>query len=164
MPRLAAFERSAVFISSPNRTCAVWKQRLAAPTDSIVWDYHVVLFVRRDGGNTIWDLDSRLPFPSPADRYLEESFPVGVRESLRPRFRVVGSEELNQHFASDRRHMRTAGKWKAAPPPWPPIVARSGAVHTLEAFVDVTLPGPGILMDLEAFRTFVGVSQTSKPV
>lgn len=156
-PELASRDRWAVFISNPDRTCALWQQRLSASREeAVVWDYHVVLLTSGPGGPEVWDLDSRLPKPTSATNWLEATFPVPVPEPLAPRFRVVSAAELGAGFASDRRHMRDPkGEFRAPPPPWPAIVSPTGALHTLDAFVDVLGDGPGSVLDAAAFRRWV---------
>ena len=158
-PGLAKREKWAVFVSNSNQTCAVWSQRVAPEGQAVVWDYHVVLAVRARAYAPVevWDLDSRLPLPCSAATWLKHSFPGSVPRRFAPRFRVVSSSVLEAHFASDRRHMRgDDGAWLKPPPDWPCIVARSGARHTLDAFVDVGASGPGTTMDLKAFAQWAG--------
>ena len=47
---------------------ALWMQKKAPPSSPIVWDYHVVLlFTSRSGDQSlIYDFDTTLPFPCPA--------------------------------------------------------------------------------------------------
>lgn len=150
-------ERWAVFVSNPTRSCALWAQKLASePSEPVLWDYHVVL-LNRDGSKVqVWDRDSRLPCPAPARDWYAATFPVPVKPEFKPWFRVVGARELSAHFASDRRHMlEEEGGWRAPPPPWPPIVSPTGAVHTLDAFVDVVGPGPGQVFDEAGFMSWM---------
>lgn len=157
-PQVRERERWAVFISNPNRTCAIWAQRAGPPDRPVVWDYHVVLLAKSCSGSglEVWDLDSRLLVPCPADRWLQASFRPSTPSPFQPYFRVVDMPTLDSQFASDRRHMRDAsGLFRAPPPPWPCIVARSGAVHTLDAFVEINRRGPGRVMDFERFVGWV---------
>lgn len=62
-------------------------------------------------------------------------------------YRVVPARLLLRHFASDRSHMVGQGGkgWLALPPPWPCLVAESGATNTLPAYLDFTeLGGPDL--------------------
>ena len=61
--------RRVVFISNARRRVAMWKQR-AGGSQSVLWDYHVVLLA---GGN-VWDLDTTLGFPIPLDAWVRGSF------------------------------------------------------------------------------------------
>jgi len=53
-------------------------------------------------------------------------------------YRVVPARLLLSQFASDRSHMVAQGGegWLAPPPPWPCLVAESGATNTLPVFLD----------------------------
>jgi hypothetical protein len=139
----------AVVVSSPRRAMAVWKQRTAEPpNEPVLWDYHVIALGRRGGSFWIWDLDSQLPFPCPAERYLRDTFPFHrrIRLAFRPRFRVVPAAEYHERFASDRSHMRTAdGGYSAPPPASPPI----GTGTNLWRFVDMEDPIAGEVLELD---------------
>lgn len=153
-PELAGLQRSAVFITNARKTCALWHQRSAqAPGEPVLWDYHVVLLTEGDAPR-LWDLDSDLPFPSPALDYLSATFPFAgsLPPEVEPRFRLVPAEELLQTFASDRSHMRAPdGSWHAPPPPWPPI-ATAGETMTLPRYLDLRLPQPGQVLKLAELR------------
>ncbi len=140
-----------VFVSSPGGACAVWQQRASEdPAAPILWDYHVIVRVAGE----IRDPDCRLGERLPADAWLRASFPAGGRvpARYRPWFRVVPARVFLEQFASDRRHMRDAdGGYRAAPPPWPPIVAPSGVRHTLPAFLDFAPSALPPWLDLPAF-------------
>jgi len=133
-----------VFISNPAQQVAFFAQRQAkTTTDAIMWDYHVIgaTFGTVDNAALIWDLDTRLPCPCPAETYLAMTFPAlpAKYAHVLPWFRLIPSVEFIAGFASDRRHMRaTNGAWLKPPPPWPCIRASSGAVHTLPAFVGMS--------------------------
>jgi hypothetical protein len=120
-----------VFISNAQKTCALWQQRAAEPGLPVIWDYHVVLSAAR----MIHDLDTRLPFPSPAREWIDGTFPLPLPEELAPRFRVVSAARFVEVFASDRSHMRDAGgAYRASPPPWAPI----GIGSNLMRFADMS--------------------------
>jgi hypothetical protein len=149
-PELAARPRAVVFISNPERACAVWHQRAAErPTSAILWDYHVVLLVAAPW--EVWDFDTVLGLPVPAADYLRRSFHrdlPGLPDQHHPCFRVVDAEVFTATFASDRSHMRSAGgRYQQPPPPWPPI-GEPGAVSNLMRFADVTAPFLGEVIDL----------------
>jgi hypothetical protein len=146
-PALADRRRRVVFITNPERACAVWHQRAAErPTWPIFWDYHVVLLV--EGPWEVWDFDTLLGLPVPAADYLRRSFPEGLRDPHHPRFRVVDAEIFAETFASDRSHMRGAGgRYQKPPPPWPAI-GHPGAASNLMRFADVTTPFLGEVIDL----------------
>jgi hypothetical protein len=118
------------FVSNDSKRCPVWHQRAANEDGApVVWDYHVVLLIRRGEGRwVVMDLDSTLPFPCPLRDYAVHSFrphhPAMAGDggaAFHQRFRVLPSELYLRVFASDRRHMRTdAGGWLAPPPLYPP--------------------------------------------
>jgi hypothetical protein len=142
-----------VFVASLFGACPIAAQRTGVGEARVAWwDYHCIGL---DADCSVWDLDSRLPQPVAAERWLALSFPQPSRlpESLRPRFRVLPSADYREHFASDRRHMRAPdGAWLRDPPPWPCI----GDGFDLPRYRDVgDAAGPGRVMDLEAFATFV---------
>ena len=151
-PELAALERWVVFISNPRRACPLWQQRAAPVGAWVQWDYHAIVVVQ-DEGLWAWDLDSRLPFPSPLPAYLAGTFPFAgqVPEALQPRFRVVPAALMASTFASDRSHMRTAhGGFRKPPPPWPPVQAAGQPPSNLMRFVDMQAPFVGAVMGLDA--------------
>jgi hypothetical protein len=146
-PVFSGRQRAVVFISNPERACAMWHQRAALrPTWPIVWDYHVVLLVA--GPWEVWDFDTLLGLPVPAADYLRRSFPAALPDEHHPCFRVVDAEVFADTFASDRSHMRSAGgRYRQPPPPWAPI-GRPGTASNLMRFVDVTAPFVGEVIDL----------------
>lgn len=76
----------AVFISNPDQRVPLWRQRAGdLEYDGLVlWDYHVIAIeaavadattaTATADGATCWDLDTKLPFPCPLDRYAAEVF------------------------------------------------------------------------------------------
>jgi hypothetical protein len=151
-PALGPGPRHVVFITNRRGSCPLAAQRAAPPGELCWWDYHVVVL---DGGNRIWDLDTRLGCPVPATAWLRGSFPFAARlpADLAPLFRLVPAHDYRAHFASDRGHMRTAtGGWLHPPPPWPPI----GAGMRLPDYRRVTADGPGELLDWTAMLGRVG--------
>lgn len=149
-PELAASEPAAIFISNPGRSCALGGQRLQpSPGEPVIWDYHVVALTRSGGEALIWDLDSTLPWPSPATAWLRQTFALTPRlpELLHPRFRVIDAVTFRQRFASDRSHMRSGGAWAQPPPTWPLIQIPEASMN-LDDFVDTERPGLGQTFDL----------------
>jgi hypothetical protein len=147
-PLLAARRRAAVFISNRDRTCAMWHQRAARDrTAPMLWDYHVVLLA--EGPWEVWDLDTTLGLPVPAEEYLLRCFNPHIPRQFRARFRVVEAGVFGEVFASDRSHMRRAdGRFRKPPPPWPAIGA-AGAASNLMRFVDLEDPIAGEVLDLD---------------
>lgn len=143
---LGSGRRRVVFVSNSAQQVALFEQKASREDDGlVVWDYHVVLLV----GVMAWDLDSRLPCPVAATRWLDATFRP-VPEPHAPRFRVIEGDEFVREFASDRRHMRAPdGTWRAEPPPWPAI----GNGHALPRFIDVEAAFIGELHDLSSLRS-----------
>lgn len=127
-----------VFISNATKTTLVCHQRGSAygppdappgpaSRDHVIWDYHVVLVAARQAPGErvalVWDLDSRLPFPSRLGEYMEGCFPQ-VDARLDAQFRVVPLRLCEVTFASDRRHARddkAESGWAIPPPSWPAL-------------------------------------------
>lgn len=171
-PRLHEREAWVAFVSNPARCVELWCQRAGTGDEGrVFWDYHVILIERAaDATWEVWDLDSELGAPVPALTYLERSFPAAARSEpkLLPVFRLVAAHEYRAEFHSDRSHMVAQGRWRAAPPPWPPILGASpellalagpdlaerdpSGMHNLERYVDTITPGPGELFDLAGLR------------
>lgn len=55
----------------------------------------------------IYDFDTLLPFPSPADFYALETFKpnLAVKDEFQHLFRLIPAETYLNHFESDRSHM-----------------------------------------------------------
>jgi hypothetical protein len=55
----------------------------------------------------IYDFDTLLPFPSPADFYALETFKpnLAVKDEFKHLFRFIPAETYLNHFESDRSHM-----------------------------------------------------------
>ena len=138
-----------VFISNPAQQVAFFAQRQAkTATHAIMWDYHVVgaTFGSAEDAAQIWDLDTHLPCPCPAETYLATTFPAlpAKYADVLPWFRLIRSAEFIALFASDRRHMRAAnGTWQKPPPPWPFIRASGTEAHTLPNFINMGDATPG---------------------
>jgi hypothetical protein len=157
---LADGARDVVLVTSEARATPCWWQRATPGGGPVIWDYHVFLVVRASPGALVYDLDTRLPFPCAAERYLAETFAraMALPTPHHPRFRVVDAATYRARFWSDRSHMRTAdGGWTSPPPPWPPILApgaseddgERGPPMTLTAALDRTQPSPGVWLDLD---------------
>lgn len=164
---LEGWERFVVFISNLERGCPFFKQRAAPEAmELVVWDYHVVLLARPQAVDqwSIFDVDSRLEFPTTAASYLRETFPEIDRIPSRfwPSFRVIAADAFIETFSSDRSHMRDKhGSWLAPPPDWPLINARGEttfADYTFADYVDFGSRMYGEIMDMTAFKSRFGKS------
>ena len=148
-PIVASRARAVVFISNPTRRTAMWNQRAAGePGQVIIWDYHVILLVEDPW--EVWDLDTHLGCPIPAEDYLQESFTPHIPPQYLPYFRLVDADLFAASFASDRAHMLTGrGSYQRPPPPWP-CIGVPDREPNLMRFVDVTAPYLGEVLDLAA--------------
>lgn len=143
----AGFEIKVVFISNQSKSCVVWKQRASKREDGLVcWDYHVIILAKAPstGDWQVYDLDSTLPFPSPAARYFMQSFrPLdNLPAEYKQVFRVVSANDYLRLFASDRRHMRSSESpdgFSSPPPSYPPIRGKDATVDwNLDRFWDIS--------------------------
>jgi len=153
----AVDEALVVFISNSARAVAVWHQRSAPSTEEpALWDYHVILLMRRADEWTVLDPDSTLSTPTMAASYLEATFPA-LPDQLaqhRPRFRLVPAADYRREFRSDRSHMRAPdGRWLSLPPPGPCI----GEGTNLMRFVDTDAEFLGEVCGLENLRQRIAV-------
>ena len=157
----AVREAYAVFVSNPVRAVAVWEQRAAPQGQAILWDYHVVLLVRRAARWSVVDSDSRLGRETPAVVWLQQSFPAlpNTASQHRPSFRLVPADVYREALCSDRSHMRADGRWLGPPPPWPAI----GVGTNLMRFVDMQAEFLGEVLLLEALRDRIGTGANPAP-
>eukprot|EP00127_Corallochytrium_limacisporum_P000210 Clim_evm27s7 gene=Clim_evmTU27s7 len=117
-----------VCISNVSKSVLLSFQRAAQKPEAhtqqytVCWDYHVVVAYR----GRIYDLDTMLPFPIPAEDYIRATFMQfpKVQAKYRPIFRCLPFPEVGRHFYSDRSHMlnRQSGEYQESPPPWDPIM------------------------------------------
>lgn len=122
-PLVGAGERQVLLITGASGHVECWNQRVAGPPGAMMqWDYHVALAVRGTDLWQLWDLDTHLGCPVPAQQWLSGTFPCPERVAtrLQPRFLLIPADEWRNGLRSDRQHMRTAsGAWSQPPPPWP---------------------------------------------
>lgn len=119
--QLLEYERRVVFISNANKTVAMWGQRAGRaenPENPVIWDYHVVLLLVKEG--LILDLDNREKFIWSIREWLSHSFRNDISERFLPMFRVIPSIDFEANFSSDRSHMLNpeTGKPLQCFPPW----------------------------------------------
>ncbi|KZV71774.1 hypothetical protein PENSPDRAFT_605295 [Peniophora sp. CONT] len=162
-----------LFISNENKTVALWRQK--ARPDVVVWDYHVILLLRRkcrdekppSCSSWIYDLDTTLGVPCEAGSYLSETF-RSCPDMYTSRFRVIPALIFLDEFASDRSHMlrplpssesgegaTNIADHQLPVPSYPPICGpkaqSTGVLHNLMThFVDMTVEGFGEVVDLTA--------------
>ncbi len=159
-PRFESQPTWVVFISNAEGCCPLWQQRAGAPDEPVLWDYHVILLSLLEPGAPhpwgVWDLDSRLPSPTPLSSYLQETCRGGtdLPEPLRPQFRVLSRQDYLHHFASDRAHMLSPhGDYLSPPPPWPCIGVPTRPSN-LHRFIAVDSDFIGEVMPLQALVEF----------
>jgi hypothetical protein len=115
------------FISNANKSVLMFHQLAADAADdrAVCWDYHVILICwsKQESQATVYDIDSRLPYPQPLLDYLQQSFPHctsadSLASAYAPQFLLVPAPLYLKYFASDRMHMYDAHRhcWMAAPP------------------------------------------------
>ena len=112
-----------VFVSNEQKCCPFLHQRASSdPQNPIFWDYHVILIEKSkniEQESMVWDMDSHLPYPSPLQSYLTETFfsmPFSENDQFAPLFRIVQASDFLKNFYSDRKHMFDGSKWLATPP------------------------------------------------
>lgn len=114
-----------VFISNPKRACPLWMQSIGRDEYPVCWDYHVIFIVTYWGQNQgahVYDLDTKLDFPSPFEVYACQTFRNTLaisKTDYRRFFKVIEADKFLKHFASTRCHMIKNGDWLAPPPSYP---------------------------------------------
>ena len=162
---LAGLPAWALVISSPGRDFILRRQRAGRPVDGLVrWDYHVLALVDdRTEGLAVLDLDTDLPFPCPAARYVAETFPAGPRQARSvPYIRMIPAEDYLASLVSDRSHMRRPdGSWIAPPPPWPwpGSSLRPRRPNVLEDWTDMGLREPGKVLEVASLAELAARSE-----
>lgn len=145
---------SVLLFSNANASIVVLQQRAAAPGAAMAWDYHVVLSAPADGGEVIYDFDTRLPFPCPQRRYLTATFPDQQRLPARWRSRVrkIPGDAYLERFCSDRSHMQRRLPAPAFPS-YPTICAceRDRAIQLAEyRDMEKTLDDGSVVLSIDA--------------
>ncbi|KAF7322859.1 Nt-Gln-amidase domain-containing protein [Mycena chlorophos] len=143
-----ALQTWAVFVSNESKTVALWQQKLGEPV--VVWDYHVVAIVQNhDAKKWVYDYDTRLPFPSPLEEYIAETFRRDIPPAYKSLFRIVPGQEFVDFFASDRSHMMKGG---VPPPPYDAIRGKKTLVgnNLMDSFVSMdSTVGYGEVVELD---------------
>ncbi|KAK5980624.1 Glutamine amidohydrolase [Trichostrongylus colubriformis] len=138
----------AVFISNSDRCVPLFSQIASGERPFVLWDYHVVMLEQQDGKNAqIWDLDTRLPFPSSFDDYWIGSIQPkdwNIPPQYGRCFRVIPCADYLTYFSSDRSHMKAEnGEWIAPPPNWEPIL--KNGLNNINNFISMD---PNVLSDI----------------
>jgi len=148
--------RQVLIVSNLQGRFAMWAQRAAPhPSLPLAWDYHVVALARAARQWQIWDLDSTLGAPTPANHWLDSSF-LPLRPSAQawaPSFRVVSAADYRREFSSDRSHMLDeAGEYREPPPAWPAILRGPANLRRFLDFGDAFL---GEILSLAELRAWL---------
>jgi hypothetical protein len=160
---LAGLPAWALLVSCPAKDFLLLRQRAGRPVDGLVhWDYHALALIDdRSEGLLALDLDSDLPFPCAASRYLDETFPKTKPQPRQtPILRMIEAEAYVAGLVSDRRHMlRPDGTWKAPPPAWPWPGKGTMRPNVLEDWTNMGLRGPGKVLEVEAMAELAARSE-----
>ncbi|KAH3886433.1 protein N-terminal glutamine amidohydrolase-like [Dreissena polymorpha] len=129
-----------VFISNKDRQIPLWLQKASSSEDGVVvWDYHVIFIHISHQGSFVYDLDSRLAFPTSFCDYFRCSIRpcAAFKPEFHRRFRLIEAELFLQTFASDRSHMLTEnGEWKK-PPPCYPCIRTNESENNIQDFISM---------------------------
>ncbi|KAI8984791.1 N-terminal glutamine amidase-domain-containing protein [Mycotypha africana] len=127
---------SVIFVSNEFKTVALWQQLAGHGEEHVViWDYHVFLYYCNEDKSFVYDFDTTLPFPCPAEVYISKTFQpnAAVDKRYRPKFRLLSAEVYLEHFESDRSHMLNEdGMFVKPPPAYPPITK---GLHNLNKYI-----------------------------
>ncbi len=158
-PTFANVEGYAVFVSNPDKACALWHQRACTtPWEPVLWDYHVIYLAATGSPSSpwqIWDLDTLLGMPIPLADYLTQTFAMldEIHPSYAPSFRLFPRDIFLRDFYSDRSHMLDKHRtWRQPPPPWPAIMPNRPTPLHLLRIIDLQDPTLGPSLDLTQFR------------
>ncbi|KAG2382850.1 hypothetical protein C9374_004817 [Naegleria lovaniensis] len=135
----------AIFLSSEKSVLPMWYQKDNG--ELIVWDYHVILIHKgSNSSSTVYDFDTRLPFPTSFSNYVFRSWLVTYLLPNPPKrlismindllFRIVPAREYLETFSSDRSHMWNAetNSYSAPPPSYPCIQGNTSTRMNLDDF------------------------------
>lgn len=106
-----------LIITNPEKKIALFKQQYAAINQPIIWDYHVILLAEIGHQHLIFDFDSRLPFATPLQEYLQNTFILpDMPPEFKPYIRKIPAQSYVDQFYSDRSHMQNQIKQSEFPP------------------------------------------------
>ncbi|EFC40220.1 predicted protein [Naegleria gruberi] len=156
-----------MFLSSDEKLLPMWYQNDTGGL--IIWDYHVILVHKNSATqqSTVYDMDTRLDFPSTFESYIVNSFLLTfmIRNPSKRlcelmnclKFRIVPACEFLKSFSSDRSHMiNEEGEYSAKPPIYPPIRADPNTVMNLDDYRFMDRIDKGQILDLEQMCAFFG--------
>ncbi|CAO3671360.1 unnamed protein product [Rhizopus stolonifer] len=129
-----------VFISNDERKVPIWGQKSCRDDYPVIWDYHVILLFNNDNSLLLYDFDSVLPFPCPAEKYIMEAFKpqIVLRKDFERSFRLIPAKHFLHNFASDRSHMKGIdGTYLANPPKYDPIISKNDNTMNLDNYISM---------------------------
>ena len=101
-------ELCVLFLSNTQKEIVLFNQIHVDPGLLLLYDYHVILKYRPDEQNTyIFDLDTRLSFPTDWNTYQKSTFPDSLKlpDDSKMMIREIPASEYLECFTSDRKHM-----------------------------------------------------------
>jgi protein N-terminal glutamine amidohydrolase len=133
----------AVFISNPEKKSMIQMQKKGDPIRKfmVCWDYHVILLLVQPAvedsprKSFVYDLDSQMDFPCEFNVYYSKC--INFKKKFDIFFRVVPCVLYLKHFASDRSHMISNGKYMAEPPKYDKIVNELGIKMNIQKYWDM---------------------------
>ncbi len=128
-----------IFITNKSKQIAIFNQLSANIGEAVIWDYHVILAVTIDKVETIFDFDSRLPFPCKIEHYLKSSFLENIKPQYISQFRVIAANQYLRQFYSDRSHMVGVIS-ESQFPQYPTICSNTKFKIYLQDLVDINKP------------------------
>ena len=145
-----------LFITNANKEIAFFNQQSTALNKALLWDYHVVLLVKLDNSQYIFDFDTRLPFPSNILYYFHNSLPNNINVPYRSQFRVIPANTYLRQFYSDRNHMKNVIPERLFPS-YPAILSADNEKMTLIDLFDIEekISGTYIFQDMDTLLNWV---------
>lgn len=127
-----------LFLTNPLRKVPLLNQQAAPPHKIAVWDYHVVLLADINHQLLIFDFDTRLPFVTPVQNYIQYTFisPDDLPKELMVYIRKIPAQSYLEKFYSDRSHMFRHIE-ACQYPPWPIINADQHQSIKLDRYLDI---------------------------
>jgi len=126
-----------LIITNPEKKIALFNQQFAAINQPLIWDYHVILLAVINHRHLIFDFDSRLPFATPLQEYLQNTFFLpGIPSEFKPYIRKIPARSYLAQFYSDRTHMQNQIK-QSEFPPWAIINADKKHIIPLADYLKI---------------------------
>jgi hypothetical protein len=137
-PKINMSEMWVLMITNPDKKIALINQQAAAINQAIIWDYHVILLAEINHLYFIFDFDTRLPFVTTLQNYIQNTFiPANnLPPEFIPYIRKIPAQLYLEQFYSDRSHMQNQIE-QSEFPPWPIINTNTKHRTTLADFLDI---------------------------